>query len=35
MQNMFILVHNYIVARHFSYDELEIFLIVYSSEFGI
>jgi len=35
MQNMFIFVHSFIVACHFSYDKLEIFLIVYSSEFGI
>jgi len=35
MQNMFIFVHNYIVPHHFLYDELEIFLIIYSSEFGM
>ena len=35
MKIMFIFVQNYTVACHFSYDELEIFLIVYSSEFGI
>jgi hypothetical protein len=35
MQSMFNFVHNYAVACHFSDDELEILLILFSSEYGI